>query len=141
MVIAMEQLAYNILFFRNKNNWTQAHLGALLNVSRSVVSKWESGHTVPDAKAILQLSKAFHISSDHLLGNPQHHEDILKDYRELYNLNNTFSKSSDEALELIHYVLMHPDLGKTILRMRDLPMRKQLYLHQLFDDIISYDHI
>jgi len=135
----MEQLAHNIHFHRNRNGWTQAQLGSMLNVSRSVVGKWENGMTVPDAEAIIQLSKAFHITADHLLGNPIYHEEILKDYRELYKLDNPNSELEEDAFKLIHYVLSHPDFGRTILKMSKLPIRKQDKLHEIVNQIVEYD--
>lgn len=141
MVIMMEQLAYNINLYRNRKGWTQTELGHMLNVSRSVISKWENGFALPDAEALLKLSKAFHITADHLLGNPVYHDEILKDYRELYKLNNSFSENEEDALNLIHYVLSHTDFGKSVLKMSKLPLRKQTSLHEIFDTLVEYDQI
>ena len=52
---------------RAERNLTQLQLGRLIGVSNRVISKWETGISVPDADAILSLSEFYGISADSLL--------------------------------------------------------------------------
>ena len=47
---------------------TQAQLAELLNVSKSVISYYESMERTPSADVLIKLSEAFHVSADYLLG-------------------------------------------------------------------------
>lgn len=52
---------------RQERNLTQRQLGHLIGVSNRVVSKWETGISVPDADSILALSEFYGIPADFLL--------------------------------------------------------------------------
>ena len=52
---------------RNKNKLTQEQLAEKLYVSRSAVSKWESGKGYPSIDSLKYISKTFNISIDELL--------------------------------------------------------------------------
>lgn len=43
-------------------------LAKKLCVTRSAVNAWELGISVPSTTLLIELSKLFHVSSDHLLG-------------------------------------------------------------------------
>lgn len=47
---------------RRVNKMTQRDLAEIINVSDKVISKWETGRTLPDVEAILRLSKTFNVS-------------------------------------------------------------------------------
>lgn len=47
---------------RRENKMTQRDLAEIINVSDKVISKWETGRTLPDVEAILRLSKTFNVS-------------------------------------------------------------------------------
>ena len=47
---------------RRENKMTQRDLAEIINVSDKVISKWETGRTLPDVEAILRLSKTFSVS-------------------------------------------------------------------------------
>lgn len=52
---------------RRENNYTQEQLGALLNVSRQTVSKWESDIAYPETDKLLKMGTLFNCSMDYLL--------------------------------------------------------------------------
>ena len=52
---------------RNKNKLTQEQLAEKLYVSRTAVSKWESGKGYPSIDSLKYISKTFNISIDELL--------------------------------------------------------------------------
>ncbi len=52
---------------RRENNYTQEQLGALLNVSRQTVSKWESDIAYPETDKLVKMGTLFNCSMDYLL--------------------------------------------------------------------------
>ena len=56
---------------RNQNKWTQEQLAEKLYVSRTAVSKWESGKGYPNIDSLKDISKLFNTSIDDLLSNEE----------------------------------------------------------------------
>ena len=56
---------------RQQNNLTQEQLAEQLFVSRTAVSKWESGRGYPNLESLKCISKLFFISIDELLSNDE----------------------------------------------------------------------
>ena len=54
---------------RKQNNWTQEQLSEKLYVSRTAVSKWESGKGYPNLDSLKDIAKIFDISIDELLSS------------------------------------------------------------------------
>lgn len=54
---------------RKQNNLTQEQLAEQLYVSRTAISKWESGRGYPSLESLKCISKLFSISIDELLSN------------------------------------------------------------------------
>src|SRR5699024_12095685 len=80
----VEQISQNIKFFREQHNLTQQQLADQLQMSRSVVAKWENELVVPDILSLLKLSHIFQISLDHLVGNKIFHQDVIKVFMYIY---------------------------------------------------------
>lgn len=64
-------LADKIIALRKKSGWSQEELAEKLGVTRQAVSKWEGALSTPDLDRILQLSRAFGVSTDYLLKDDQ----------------------------------------------------------------------
>ena len=56
---------------RKQNNMTQEQLAEKLYVSRTAVSKWESGRGYPNLESLKCISKLFSVSIDVLLSNDE----------------------------------------------------------------------
>lgn len=56
---------------RKRNNLTQEQLAEQLYVSRTAVSKWESGRGYPNLESLKSISKLFSVSIDELLSNDE----------------------------------------------------------------------
>ena len=92
-------LARNIVKMRHEKGMTQEDLANYIGVSKSSVSKWETGQSYPDITFLPQLATLFNISIDELIGyEPQM---CTEDIRKLYvKLSADFaSKPFDEVLE------------------------------------------
>lgn len=56
---------------RKQNNLTQQELADALYVSRTAISKWESGRGYPNIDSLKAISKYFSISLDELLSSDE----------------------------------------------------------------------
>ncbi|MDC3413436.1 helix-turn-helix transcriptional regulator [Aquibacillus sp. 3ASR75-11] len=130
----LENIAYNIKFFREQNEWTQKQLAEILTISRSVVAKWENGSVIPDIKSLIELSSAFNISLDYLVGIHTPRKDLLKEFKRAYGSN---KEMDEEIVDIIEYVLKHPAFKEQLLRMQNFSVKKQKSLHTLFQNIID----
>ena len=54
---------------RKQHNMTQEQLAERLYVSRTAISKWESGKGYPSIESLKNISKIFSVSIDELLSN------------------------------------------------------------------------
>lgn len=61
-------ISEKIKSLREKSGLSQSEIAAQLHISRSSVSSWEMGLTVPSTAFIVQLSKLFNVSTDCLFG-------------------------------------------------------------------------
>ena len=79
------KIGNNIMKYRRKAGFTQDTLAEQMGVSKSSVSKWETGHAYPDILLLPELASLFNISLDELVGyEPQlTKKAILKLYGEL----------------------------------------------------------
>lgn len=53
---------------RNNANLTQLELGQRLNLTKSVISAYETDTRLPSYDVLIQIAKIFHVSTDYLLG-------------------------------------------------------------------------
>jgi transcriptional regulator with XRE-family HTH domain len=86
---------------------TQIQLGESLNVSHQAVSKWERGECLPDIDILVQLSKFFNKTVDHLLvleenGNTTAKMTSINDYNDIW----------DSVLERIKNQISQPSFDK-----------------------------
>lgn len=56
---------------RVKNNLTQDQMAEKLFVTRQAVSRWENGDSTPNIETLKQISTAFDVSINTLLGSPR----------------------------------------------------------------------
>lgn len=68
---------------RKELNMTQQDLAKKLNVSDKVISKWETGRSIPDTSLLIPLSRALEISVNELLDDVSSNENNLKNKSEI----------------------------------------------------------
>lgn len=61
-------LSENIKNLRKNKGYTQEELANRLNVVRQTISKWEKGHSVPDAELLKKLAEILEVDVSQLLG-------------------------------------------------------------------------
>ncbi len=71
-------------FLRKSHNYTQEDLAEKLNLSRQAVSKWETGTTIPDLEALLNLSRLYGITINNSLEPDYFHDQFTGGYRRKY---------------------------------------------------------
>lgn len=69
-------------YFRKKTNLTQEELAEKLFVSRTAVSKWESGRGMPSISSLKAISEVFNVSIDELLSSEEIIEVAEKEKKE-----------------------------------------------------------
>lgn len=67
-------LQENIKNFRKERGLTQEELAIRVNVVRQTVSKWEKGHSVPDADLLQKIAEVLEVSVSQLLGQEREQE-------------------------------------------------------------------
>jgi len=65
------EIGKKIQVLRKENNLTQEQLAEQLFVSRTAVSKWETGRGLPNMESLMLISKLFHITLDELLSSEE----------------------------------------------------------------------
>lgn len=65
------ELSEKIKQLRTDKNWTQEELAGKIFVSRTAISKWESGRGYPSIDSLKALSAIFGVSIDQLLSNDE----------------------------------------------------------------------
>ena len=60
-----------LVSLRRQKGWTQEELAKALFVSRTAVSKWESGRGYPNIESLKTIAKLFSVSVDELLSNDE----------------------------------------------------------------------
>lgn len=60
-----------LIKFREQNHLTQEEFARKAMVTRQAVSRWEQGKTVPSTDTLKIISKAFGVSANEILGQPQ----------------------------------------------------------------------
>lgn len=69
-------------YFRKKSNLTQEELVEKLFVSRTAISKWESGRGMPSISSLKAISEVFNVSIDELLSSEEIIEAAEKEKKE-----------------------------------------------------------
>lgn len=63
----MKRFSKEIQKYRFENNISQEKFANIMNVSRQLISKWETGSSIPNSEDLLSLSKLFNIGVEELL--------------------------------------------------------------------------
>ncbi|WP_203289129.1 helix-turn-helix domain-containing protein [Metabacillus indicus] len=106
----LETLKKNMKFYRQEYGWSQEDLAARMNVSRSVVSRLETGEQAPELNYLISLSNAFEVSIDQLLGREDIENTILHEVYERYETKHQLS-------EIVEYLVKTPQMLEQLERL------------------------
>lgn len=80
---------------RKENNYTQAELAQLLNISHQAVSKWERGDSLPDIGLLPRTAKLLRVTVDELLYGARVHSEHNGEHRRFSAGPSTMSVASN----------------------------------------------
>ncbi|MBM7605360.1 transcriptional regulator with XRE-family HTH domain [Metabacillus crassostreae] len=99
----VEKFQMNLKYYREKNGWSQQQLAEIINVSRPVITRLETGEQVPDLTYLLSLSNALHVSIDHLIGRDHQTNELLYEVDGRYHTEQQLS-------HIIDYLIKQPKM-------------------------------
>ncbi|WP_231566593.1 helix-turn-helix domain-containing protein [Pontibacillus marinus] len=130
-------ISENITYFRQKYDWSQTQLAEKLNISRSTVSKYESGRQIPDLNTLKRISEVFDTTLDQLVGLPLPKDALLREFEQVYQAEEQANISQHDMVRIINYLYMNEEFTEELLRLLQLPKRKQNVVHSSFQNLTS----
>ncbi len=114
----------NLKSLRLERGYTQEQLGALINVRKSVISKYERGAVQPSQEVLFQLSDLFGVSIDYLL-------------------DRTDKRKADTSEDVYAEFLasLSPETQKIIELFNSLPEHKKAEALRFLDFLIQQDQL
>lgn len=64
----MIKIGPQLKYYREKNQFTQKDVAAVLHVTPQTISKWERNKSYPDVDQLVSLSELYKVSVDKLIG-------------------------------------------------------------------------
>lgn len=101
----MNKMAKFLKELREERGITQEQLGEALNVSRSLVSKWENGNKIPAVDCLTMLSKFYDITIDEIIYGEKKNQDNANDIELLSAMIMTDSRRKLKFLVGVIFVL------------------------------------
>lgn len=80
-----QNIAKKLVGLRQARNWTQEKLSERLHISRQAISKWETGASIPDIEALLELSKLYRITVNEILEPAEYKQ--ISDFEEIIGID------------------------------------------------------
>ena len=66
--VSMEKFTIRLKDLRTEKGLSQVDLAVATGLTQGAITYWETGHRIPNAKAIIILARFFDVSTDYLLG-------------------------------------------------------------------------
>lgn len=95
----IEKMAEFLKSLREDKGLTQDQLGDMLNVSRSLVSKWEHASKIPAVDCLMSLSKIYDITIDEIIYGERKN---TKNAKDIESLSATIMNESKKKIDLAH---------------------------------------
>lgn len=118
--MGVQNIGEHILRFRRKKGITQEALADFVGVTKTSVSKWETGTTLPDIQILPELAAYFDVTIDELIGykSTLSKEQICFQYHRLAEVfgHKEFSEALDECSQMIKkYYSCYPFLQQMVI--------------------------
>ncbi len=130
-------LASNIRYFREQNKWTQQQMADHLNVSRSMIAKWENQSSHPDLDTLIRLSELFEISLDQLIGRSITTQHVLREIERMYALEDGYSAQDENIIQLIDFIIKNKKFNERFRELAKMPPKKQRAVINSLEKLIS----
>ena len=95
----IEKMAEFLRSLREDKGLTQDQLGDMLNVSRSLVSKWEHASKIPAVDCLMSLSKIYDITIDEIIYGERKN---TKNAKNIESLSATIMNESKKKIDIAH---------------------------------------
>ena len=95
----LEKFKMNMRFYRERKGWSQAELAGKISVSRTVITRLETGEQEPDLSYLLALSELFDVSVDHLIGKEIPANEFLFEVYGKYETENSLAAVVDHLVK------------------------------------------
>ena len=95
----IEKMAEFLRSLREDKGLTQDQLGDMLNVSRSLVSKWEHASKIPAVDCLMSLSKIYDITIDEIIYGERKN---TKNAKNIDSLSATIMNESKKKIDIAH---------------------------------------
>lgn len=113
--------AERVRHLRKEKHLTGDQLGKILGITKTGISYWENGKSVPDNEMLLKLADFFDVSIDYLLGNTNiNKSNYYGDYDEVVE----YLKDNPEYLEIYKRVLNDDHFALLFDKTKDLSPRE-----------------
>jgi len=133
-----EVLSGNISRYRKDLGLTQEALAEKLGITFQAVSKWETGHTIPDTMLLPRLAKALGVSVDKLLGYSAFSSDVSH-YESDYRKDEYFWGVQPSAMCLKILELMPPTRPLKVLDIGCGEGKDAVFLARCGYDVSAFD--
>ncbi|MGJ9382171.1 hypothetical protein CR203_11825 [Salipaludibacillus neizhouensis] len=131
----MIRLSDNVRLYRRLYKWTQQDLATKLNISRTVITRWENEESTPDLQTLIKLCDIFQINLDTLVGYEKHKETAIA----LQNQN--IEELGEISIKLLHYIKHNPRMRDSLYELSIMPYKKRKHLEKIIfiilDDILT----
>lgn len=126
----LEKFKMNMKFYRERRGWSQAELAEKVSVSRTVITKLETGEQEPDLSYLLALSKLFEVSIDHLIGKDTSTTEILFEVYGEY-------ETKDSLSEVVDHLVKNPKLTTSLHQLLLVKTRDRRLIEEMLVTIIG----
>lgn len=122
----MDEFSKRLRELRLQRNWTQAELGAKVDVGGQAISQYERGVRRPDQDTLIALCDTFNVSSDYLLGKDSVTAYLIGGDDMIYYGEEINAIRDPELRELIkRYIHADENIQNAVRRVLGLPDRKK----------------
>jgi transcriptional regulator with XRE-family HTH domain len=117
---------------RKDKSWTQKYLSTKINISRSAISKFETGEQVPSVDVLTRYAHLFQVEQTYLLS------ELTGSSQSMEQRSPYLSKKRDDDWHLLEEILRkNPNAKKIILDIDQLPFKEQQKLYDTIHILIK----
>lgn len=129
LVVLLDKIGENIRKFRHKLGVTQQELADRISVSRSVLTRWESGSLTPDVETLVKLCQLFNVGLDGLVGRTYNRAQILHEVRQMYQTDE--ETLDEEMLEIMGYLKHNKDIKKGLFELSQMNVKNRKSVEEI----------
>lgn len=98
---------------RIKSGLTQEELGKKIKLSKSNISKYESGDVEPNMQTLIEISRLFKCSTDFLLGATDDLDQKVKENELNFDIEKLSVESKEELQKYVHLLKIKDQMDKS----------------------------